>query len=217
MCATQENLTICITLIEESIVPPSKCIQNLLLLDSDNNCLYKPIQFKNYFIHISNNKIFAFIVKPIGIVKQCENLDDETLFLTKSQEIWLQSECTLYKYHNEDQSVLPKHTDSTLVIPDMGLEIGNLSKHIPISELPILGKYDIQQTSVINSLQNVQNAIPLAKERIDKIKRENLLNALFGDWNLKDWLIYGLLWILGIIFFILICFIIIKKLINKIL
>lgn len=217
LCATQENLTICNTLVEESIVPTSKCIQNLLLLNSDDNCLYKPIQFKNYFIHISDNKIFAFIVKPIEIVKQCENLDDEVLFLTKSQEIWLQSECTLYKYHNEDQSILPKHTDSTFFIPDMGLEIGNPPRHIPISKLPILSKYDILQTSVINSLQNVQNAIPLAKERIDKIKIENPISALFGDWNLKDWLIYGLLWILGIIFIILICFIIIKKLINKIL
>lgn len=217
LCTTQYNLTICSTLMEENVVSPTKCIQNLLLSNLDDNCFYKQIQMKNYFIWISESKIFAYIVQPIDIVKQCDNTEDEVLLLTQSQEISLNNECTVYKLHHKDQYESTKHTITDIHTPKIELEIGNFTTHAPISKLPILEKYEIQQIQVINSLSEVREAVSLSRERIDKIKIENPIVGFFEGWNLKEWLIYGSLSILGTILVISIGFTIIKKLIKKLL
>lgn len=94
LCMTQDDLTICNTLMEESFLSPSNCVRNLLIFKSDENCIHKPIEFQNYFIRLTEQKIYAFIVKPIELVRQCG--DTERVFhLTESREISVKIGCTL--------------------------------------------------------------------------------------------------------------------------
>lgn len=214
-CVTQGNLTVCNSLIEEYIISPSHCVRNQLIFHTDDTCIYKPIRFRNYFVQISEHKIYAFIVTPVEIIKQCGDTD-EVLYLIKSQEIPLKSDCTLYKYHGDEQFPSSKHTETNIPIPKNDLKIGKFSTHAPMSELPILKKYEINQLEIISTLEDVQSAIPLAKKRIDQIQITNPLFEFFESWNLKDWLIWGLIWFFGAIFIILLGFTIIKKLVVRI-
>lgn len=215
LCSEQDNLTICNTLLEEDVVALPNCLKNLLLLDWDRTCLYKQIAYKNYFIRISERKMFAFIVNPIQIVKQCTNENDEIFHLIKSREILLGNNCIIYKYIDTDQFENSKQTKSELEMPNEHLKYGKLPTHTPMSRLPILSRYEIQQTNVINTLGDVRIAIPMARERIDKITIKNPISEFFEGWNLTNWLIYGLIYFLGAILVIFTCYLIVKKIIQK--
>lgn len=217
-CATQENLTVCNSLIEESIISPSHCVRNQLLFGSEDTCIHKQIRFKNYFIRISEHRIYAFIVTPVKVVKQCGDTD-EVLQLIESQEISLKTECTLFKSQDDIQFPPVKHSETNIVMPsnELDLNMEKLSTHAPMSELPILEKYEIDQLEIISTLGKVESKIPDAKRRIDQIELQNPFMSLFEGWNLKDWLMWGLIWGFGTIFAVLLGFIIVKKLLIKLL
>lgn len=216
-CATQANSTVCNSLIEEYMISPSHCIRNQLLFNSDDTCLFKHIHFKNYFIRISEFKIYAFIVTPIEVVKQCSD-SEEVLYLIKSQEIQMKSGCMLYKYHEEEKFPSSKKTETSISMPsnNLNMDIGKISTHQTLVQLPILEKYEIDQLEIITTLEDVQSKIPRAKRRIDQIQFKNPFQGIFEGWDLKDWLIWGLIWFFGAIFAILLGFFIIKKLMVKI-
>lgn len=188
----------------------------MIKFNSDDSCLYKQIELKDYFIQISNSKLYVFITKPLNIVKKCGKTE-EILFMTKSQTIPYNSDCTIHKYHEENQFSLPKFTETRISSPNKqtNMDFEKIPKREMIPEIQIHSKYGMQQQENINVLKEVLSAMPMARERVDKIQIENPLTGLFENWNTKELIVLGLLWLFGIITVILLLFICIKKLITK--
>lgn len=216
LCVTQDNLMVCNTIIEESIYSPSGCLRNLLLSESYEDCLYKPIEFKNYFIRLSEETVYAFVVKPTQIFKQC-NSYERVLHLTENREISLKGDCTLFKYYEDEHFKPQKTTKSHIYNSDeqLNVDFNEIMSHKPMPRIPILDKYDIEQLEIINSLRKIHAAIPVARERIDKIELKNPMNEIFGEWSLKATLIWAIIWIIGIIFFLITCFLLCKRITSK--
>lgn len=215
MCVSQDNCTVCNTLVEENMISPPECIQNLIKFSSDETCLYKQIELKNYFIRISNSKLYAFITKPVEIIIKCEKTE-EILFLTHNQIIPYGGECTLHKYHEENQFSNLKFTETKTLSSNKQsyIDFEKTPKRKTIPEIQIYSKFEMQQQENINVLKEVLEALPMARDRIDKIRLENPLTTLF-DWNFKELIVLGLIWIFGIIAIILTFFICMKKLMTK--
>lgn len=203
LCVSQSNLTICNTRLEESIYSPSNCIQNQILFNSNEDCIYKQIEFKNYFIQLSCELVYAFVTKPIKLMKQCGDTR-EVLYLTESQVISLKTGCMLFKHYDDEQLKAPETTKS-MYGPDsqLNIDFSKIPTRKPMPKLPIIDKYNIEQLEIINSLREVHSAIPLARERVDKIELKNPLDEFFGSWNLKEYFMWGLIWLIGIIFAIM--------------
>lgn len=59
LCKSQDNTIICNYFLENYTEEPSNCIRNLIMNNTDVDCEYKKIQYKNYFIEISKTLIHA--------------------------------------------------------------------------------------------------------------------------------------------------------------
>lgn len=131
---------------EESSFPPSNCVRNLISTKSDDSCQYKQIKFKNHFIRTSEEKVYAFIMKPIELVKQCGNTE-KIFHLTQSQEIPVKTGCTIFKYYGDEQFTSPKSTNIDIHKPNTQSDIDftKIQTQVPIPELPILNRDDVQQ------------------------------------------------------------------------
>lgn len=99
-CSNIDNLTICNSIIEDTLEPIDECTYSIIKNITNKTCKFKEIISRNYIIRISNSLIYCFIINPLQIKIICNDYD-KFYNLTHSKIIDLNNNCEVYKMMNE--------------------------------------------------------------------------------------------------------------------
>lgn len=218
LCKTQDRVTICNTFLDESTEKPGICLHNLLTQFSDAECTYKEIPYKNYFIRISKSYLYAFIVKPVKILKSCRGNND-VINLSESIRIFVPNECEIYKY-SESFHYKGEKTSKVDITPEnihmyVNLSLPEINKQL--SSIPLWDKYQLQFIEGKGRIKRLQKAIPLQREQIQTVqfKNDTKLADFLPDFGLKDYLTNKIVYALTLCVIIILLLLILKCLIIK--
>lgn len=183
LCKAQEKITICNTLLENYVEKIPTCIENLLTKQSDAECNYKEIQYRNYFIQISEIYLYAYITDPIKIVKNCRG-KNQILELNESQKISLPKGCHIYKYlekskYNDGQTTMVDKT-SKYNRPKINLE-GQINELLTI--IPLWNKYELQFIEPKGRMKRIKKEVPLQREKIENTSSNSSLINIIPDFK----------------------------------
>lgn len=98
-CNQIDDHMFCDSILHESLDPPNECMTSIFNGYTEG-CTFRKIEFRNYFIRISPNAIFCFIVHPIQFRVVCNNVE-KIHNLSQSTEIDFSTQCDLHKVLNE--------------------------------------------------------------------------------------------------------------------
>lgn len=216
LCKSQDKTTICNNFLENYTQKPSNCIYNLIMKNTDVNCEYKQIQYQNYFIKISETIIFAYIVEPTKIVKNCKG-KNKILDIKNHQQISLPSGCSIYKYsdqssYNKGQTVMTNKKSNKNT---QKIELPTTQNQELLSTIPLWDKYETQFIENKGKVIRIKKDIPLQKQKIENLYVNSTLSDLLPGFNLKDILTNKLTIILVSAFVILLSLLIMKSMIIK--
>lgn len=214
----QYNTTICNSFLDENFEKVGICLSNLLTEFSDAKCIYKKIPFRNYFIRISEYYLYAFIVTPIKILKNCRGKND-IMHLNDSVRIFVPNGCEVFKYTDKFHYKGEKNTQVDITPQDVHLFV-NLSLpevNKQLSLLPLWDKYRLLFIESLEKIERIKKSIPLQREKINEIKAVNgtTLSDFLPDFGFKKFFTNLAIQILLLILAIIILLILIKKLIIK--
>lgn len=177
LCKTHEKMTICNTFLEEHTDVASICLNNILQNDSDENCTYKEIPYKNYFIQISSDLVYIHLIDPsIKVVMDCRG-KVYALTFSDSRTVRIPRGCDIYKYTDKLDYNGEKITtfDITPQTIHSELNLANTDENKRLSLLPLWDKYNVQFIEAKEKVTRIRKSIPLQKAKIDKIDNVSLL------------------------------------------
>lgn len=187
LCKSTTSTIICNNFLENYTEEPSVCFSNLILHNTDTECIYKQIEYKNYFIKTSETSIFVYIVDPIKIIKNCRG-KNKILDLTYSHHMLLPPGCTIYKYIEKAQLINGKTTISDMRKQNINLKIdlSNFESNEILSTIPLWDKYDIQFIKTKLKIKRLKKEIPLLKQKIQNIQPYNSTSNLLPTFTFKE-------------------------------
>lgn len=181
------------------------------------------IPFKNYFIRISEQYLYAYIVTPIRVLKHCRG-NDQIINLKESQRISLPTGCTIFKYSKKFH-FNGKNSDVIDITPQNINMYANLSLpeiNKQLSLLPLWHKYELQLIDTGEKMKRIQKSILLQRKNIDNMKVNNnslLFNIFSGIGSIGSYLenkfIQLLIFAVILIFLALICKTLLMKFLTK--
>lgn len=186
LCKTNKKQTICNNFLEDLAEKVPMCLHNLLMELSDVNCIYKEIPFANYFIRVSEQYIYAFIVNPIKIVKGCGGADD-IIYLTQSTRVFAPKGCELFKYSDKNQ-YKEKTISSINMTPQslhshMNLSLQEISEQL--SSIPLWDSYEMRFMKAKTRVKRLQKDMPLQKEKIENIQiANNIIDGVVSQFSI---------------------------------
>lgn len=180
LCKAQDKNVICNVFLENYAEKASNCIQNLVIHNSDVGCNYKQIEYKNYFIKNSDTFLYAYIVHPIRIVRNCRG-ENEIVDLKNSQQISLPLGCNIYKYsekiqYGNDKTVMMDNTTYN-PSPKIDLSINQTLNMLEI--IPLWDKYEVQYIKAKTIMTRLGEAIPLQRQNIENVSLNNSLSIYY--------------------------------------
>lgn len=106
-CLKLENLTLCNSIIINSLEQPDVCKFSLIFNDTQNNCETKEITHRNYIMETSAHSVFCHIVHPITLKISC--IEKYFVYeLNVSKELMYDAECDIYEVVN---AIMGNNTD----------------------------------------------------------------------------------------------------------
>lgn len=186
LCKIQGKTIICNNFLEDYTEKPSKCLENLIMHNTDVECNYKQIEHKNYFIKISDTTIFAYIVHPIKIVKNCRG-KNKILELKFSHQMSLPPGCNIYKYTEISQQNDGKNTiTDTNKEATPKIDLSNIQSNEFLSTIPLWDKYEIQFIEAKAKVKRIEKNIPLQRQKIDETSFNSTFSSLLPDFGIKE-------------------------------
>lgn len=110
-CKKVKNLTICSSIILEFIEEPENCIK--IYFNISNECEMRKIIPQNYFVDTSDFSMYCFVREPIDLRTSCAK-EVKILNINKSQEIFYEKHCEMFKLINKTVLVTPSFTEIEL-------------------------------------------------------------------------------------------------------
>lgn len=101
-CHGYGNYSLCGVLAPEDIEVPNAFVKSIIAGNEDKSCSYINLNFHNYMVFLSSNKIFYSIVYPISIRVDCNN--KTTIYnLTESRGVDYSNQCEIHRVINKIQ------------------------------------------------------------------------------------------------------------------
>lgn len=181
LCKSQDSLTVCNTFLEDYHVNASICLHNILNNNSDIGCTYKEIPRENYFIQLSHEVLYFYLVYPIKIVMDCRG-KVFAMTLTKSGKIYLPKGCEVYKYTDEHFYGSGRISQLDITPPNVHvkLNLSNTGESKKLSYLPLWDKYNLQFIESKGKVTRFKHAVLAQRENLDKIPL--IPNFSFSDF-----------------------------------
>lgn len=171
LCKTQDKVTICNSLFEEFPTETPLCLNNLLQRNSDVNCIYNEIPFKNYFIKISNEILYIFLVDPsLRLVMDCRG-KVYAITLTQNQILHIPKGCDIYKYTDKLDYVGEKITKIDIskdpIHSALNLNVTEINNKLSL--LPLYDKYNLEFIEIKGKATRFGRDIPLQRVKINEM------------------------------------------------
>lgn len=99
-CIQIENNMFCNSLLYESLDPLDECMASILFNKPIEQCIFRKIEYRNYYIRLSPHSVYCYIVKPIQFRIIC-NGQEKIHKLNTSTEIDFSNQCDVHKVLNE--------------------------------------------------------------------------------------------------------------------
>lgn len=178
-CIEQNSIIVCNSMLEHFIYKAPPCITHLLSSHPHDNCthtdcVYKEIELRDYYIRISPNRIFAMVINPITIRKQC-GFTEQIINVNYTQQIPTNASCTLYKYINPSSIERPQsHLSSARNFTEFNSK--DIFFHEILRPIPLIEKRSIHLLQAINSTEHILHVLP---EQIESIKNITITPTIF--------------------------------------
>lgn len=186
LCSSHGKTIICNTFLEHYTIEAPTCIRNLVLNNSDEECIYKQIKNENYFIKVSQHYVYAYITNPIKLVKSCRG-KNKILKLNDSREILLPTGCNIYELTdntNFENSKTEIEMKNEKYEGKIDLSINNSSQSL--NTIPLWDKLETQFLEPQSRAKRIQRSAPLEKVEIEKISFNNTFSDLIPSFGLKE-------------------------------
>lgn len=213
-CEQFGKITVCNTIFYEYLTSVNTCVLSLLNDTNTRGCTFKRIEKKNYIFQITKFLMYFHIVDPIDIKLSC-GINNKILKIEHSMIFKLDEDCVIYKYMDEDLHLRTPifSVDATYSHPR--IQIYNFKTKTWDPNTVIIPKYEIKNIEIKESIEKIKSSISLQKEKIEKIDVSmgsfDILEYLGIKQYLENLFIQIGLIILGILLFLMIVKIILKK------
>lgn len=167
-CHGYGNYSLCGVLAPEDIEVPNACVKSIIAGNEDKSCSHINLNFHNYMVYLSSNKIFYSIVYPISIRVDCNN--KTTIYnLTESRGVDYSNQCEIHRVINKIQY-------------DMN-SLTTYERDEPMHR-PNFTVYDSKNNNWTGDFHLIENNIKLIKLAIDNEENHKIIKSRGkGFWH----------------------------------
>lgn len=108
-CKHQSNLTICNSVLKQKLSDNDKCINSLILNETNFLCEYLKISKQNYIIETSKFSTYCYVNEPFKLRITCNN-ENFIYNLTSNKEIFYEENCNIFKISNQSNNNISTFT-----------------------------------------------------------------------------------------------------------
>lgn len=217
VCNRTKAVTICNSIMESGVKQPNTCEKLLIETNSDNECFYKPIENKQYFIRTSDEELFIYTNTTINIDLTCANITQNELKLKGSREILFPRTCLPYKFIPEFyfKGETKTKLGSSKFILHTEINLYDIESNKWIENVTIIEKYQIHLIKLKSIYKETQVAVRDNRQKIEKIKIKTT-NIFTEIWEtVKNFISETIIKYTIIIILVILGIIILLKIISK--
>lgn len=180
-CKNTDNHTLCNSLLLEETHAPNECMSAILRKKRENECTYRKLHFRNYFIKLEQNTIYAVIVAPIKLKITCGDKDN-VYNLQQNRKIDFADHCDVHKITNDfyyDGST-SKRTEINMPLYKPNFSIYDSNHEKWSYEIQVIDKYNLKMDVLKSETESLAKNIRLFPKTGYAVENTNVFSSI---WN----------------------------------